>query len=65
MKSKLIGKRIYITDTESIYYGEWGIVADYDGEVYHVRIAAEPTAGPIFDRNQFRVPRTTRKENRR
>lgn len=57
MKSKLIGRKVYITDTESIYFGEWGIIADYDGEVYYIRIAGGKDGMPIFDRNQFRVPR--------
>lgn len=58
MKSKLIGRRVYITDPESIYYGEWGIVDYYDGDVYHIRIADGKDSAPIFDRDQFRVPRT-------
>ena len=58
MKSKLIGRRVYITDAQSWYFGEWGIVADYDGEVYHVRIANGDGAMPIFDRDQFKVPRS-------
>ena len=57
MKSKLIGKRVYITDRDSIYFGEWGIVADFDGEVYYIRIANGKDSVPIFDRKQFRLPR--------
>jgi hypothetical protein len=57
MKSRLIGRRVYITDKESIYFGEWGIIADYDGEVYYIRIADGKDGMPIFDRDQFRVPR--------
>ena len=57
MKSKLIGKRVYITDTESIYHGEWGVVDCFDGGVYYVKIANGSNAVPIFDRDQFRVPR--------
>ena len=57
MKSKLIGRRVYITDPDSIYFGEWGIVDYFDGEVYGVRIANGRDAIPIFDRDQFRVPR--------
>lgn len=57
MKSKLIGKRAIITDPESIYFGEWGIIADYDGDVYYVKIANGNDAQPIFDRDQFKVPR--------
>lgn len=57
MKSKLIGKRAIITDTESIYCGEWGIIANYDGDVYHIKIANGNDTMPVFDRNQFKVPR--------
>ena len=57
MKSKLIGKRVYITDPESIYFGEWGIVVDYDGEVYYISIAGGMNSLPVFDRDQFKVPR--------
>lgn len=60
MQSKLIGKRVYVTDRESIYFGEWGIVDYFDGECYGIRIAdgsAEKYSVPIFNRNQFKVPR--------
>ena len=57
MKSKLIGKVAYITDTESIYFGEWGTIVDFDGEVYYIAIANGNDAQPIFDRDQFKVPR--------
>lgn len=57
MKSKLIGKRAIITDPESIYFDEWGIIADYDGEVYYIKIANGNDTMPIFDRDQFKVPR--------
>lgn len=57
MKSKLIGKLVYITDTDSIYYGIWGIIAHYDGDCYHIKIANGNDAMPVFARNQFKVPR--------
>ena len=57
----LIGKLVFITDRESIYFGEWGIVRGYDGESYLVAIAEGDNAHPIFDRDQFRVPRKQRK----
>ena len=60
MESKLIGKRAYITDKESIYFGEWGIVDYFDGEWYYIKIANGSDSVPVFDRNQFRVPRTKR-----
>lgn len=55
--SKLIGKKVFIIDPESIYYGEWGTIADFDGEVYYVNIADGKGSQPIFDRDQFRVRR--------
>lgn len=55
--SKLIGRKAYITDSESWYYGEWGIIADYDGDYYYIMIANGDGSVPVFNRNQFRVPR--------
>lgn len=56
-KSKLVGKIVYITDPDSIYFGEWGTVDYYDGECYGLRLANEKIATAIFDRDQFKVPR--------
>lgn len=58
MKSRLIGKKAYITDRESIYFGEWGIIDDFDGDVYYIKIANGSDSVPVFDRDQFRVPKT-------
>lgn len=57
MDSKLIGKKVYITDKESIFFDEWGIVDYFDGEYYGVRIANGSDSVPVFDRDQFKVPR--------
>lgn len=57
MRSKLIGKRAIITDRESIYFEEWGIVAFYDGDLYHIRIANGGDSVPVFARDQFKIPR--------
>lgn len=62
MTSKLIGKRACITDKDSFYYGEWGTIAYYDGDVYHIKIANGADSVPVFDRDQFKVPRQPRKE---
>lgn len=56
-QSKLIGRKVYITDPESIYFGEWGIIDYYDGDVYGIRIANGKDSLPIFNRDQFKVPR--------
>jgi hypothetical protein len=53
----MIGKKCYITDKESIYYGEWGIIRDFDGEYYHVAIADGGNSYPVFTRNEIRIPR--------
>jgi len=55
--TKLIGKRVVITDRESIYFREWGIIAHFDGELYHIKIANGNDGTPAFDRDQFRVRR--------
>lgn len=50
-----IGKRCYITDKESVYHGEWGIIKDFDGEYFHVAIAGGKNL-VIFKRNEIRIP---------
>lgn len=58
---KLIGKLVEIIDEESGYDGHWGFIKDWDGEHFHVSggsIALEHGGiTPIFDRDQFKVPR--------
>lgn len=54
----LIGKRVTITNKESIYHGEWGIVKDCDEDgYYYVAIANGEDSLPIFTRNEFKVNR--------
>lgn len=55
--SRMIGKVAYVTDPESIYHGEWGIIDHYDGECYHLKIANGSGSMPMFDRDQLYVPR--------
>lgn len=50
-----IGKMCDITDKNSIYYGEWGIIKDYDGENYYVAIANGCDSIPVFDRSQIKI----------
>ncbi|MWV44927.1 hypothetical protein GRF59_14995 [Paenibacillus sp. HJL G12] len=53
-----IGKLIEIIDKESPYYGFWGFVRQWNGEVFHVSGGSIPEEQmPIFDRNQFKIPR--------
>jgi hypothetical protein len=57
----LIGKRVEITDKESVYFGHWGYIKMWDGDVFHVEGGSISLSGsgncPIFDRNQFKVRR--------
>lgn len=62
-KSKMIGKVAYVTDKESIYFEEWGVIAQFDGECYHLKIANGSGAMPMFDRDQLYVPRQQQKMN--
>lgn len=52
----IINKIVYITDKESIYFGEWGrvLAATEDGEFY-VAIADGTDTLPIFNRKQFKI----------
>ena len=61
----MLGKVAYVTDKESIYCGEWGIIEYYDGECYHLKIANGSGAMPMFNRDQLWVPRQQRKEKER
>lgn len=54
-KSKLINKKAYITNKDSIYYNEWGIVKDYDGEYYYIAIANGTDSIPVFQRDEFYI----------
>ena len=54
---KLIGKKAYITNKESFYYGEWGTTIDFDGEYYYIAIADDNSAVPVFTRNEFIIHR--------
>ena len=53
----LVGKIVYITDSASIYFGEWGRVIDQDDGDYYVAIAEGMDSVPVFCRNQFKVKR--------
>lgn len=55
-QSKMVGKRVVITDKESPYYNEWGTIMFVD-DYYHIAIANGQTSLPAFDRDQFKVKR--------
>ena len=54
---KDIGKRCYIINKDSIYFGEWGVVKHFDGEYYHVAIANGTATLPVFDRKELKIPK--------
>ena len=56
-EEKLIGKKVYITDKESWFFGEWGIIQEAYGGEYVVAIANGSDSMPILERWQFRLPR--------
>ena len=56
-QSKLIGKKAYITDKESLHYNDYGTIQYFDGECYHIAIFNDADYMPIFNRNQFLVKR--------
>lgn len=60
-EEKYVGKKCFIIDKESIYFGEWGIITEvWDGD-FCVAIAGGTHdlgyAEPIFSRDQLRIPR--------
>jgi len=56
-EEKLIGQKVYITDKESMYFDEWGIIQEAFGGEYVVAIANGTDSMPIFERWQFKIPR--------
>ena len=55
--TKLIGKKAYIKNKDSIYFGEWGIIEHFDGEYYYIAIANGCDSLPIFERDEFVIRR--------
>ena len=51
----LVGRTVYITDPDSLYYDEWGIVVAQDKFDYYVAIANGTDSVPVFSRDQIRV----------
>lgn len=54
---KNIGKRCYIKNKNSLYFVEWGIIKNFDGDVYYVAIANGTDSMPIFSRKEIHIPR--------
>jgi len=57
MENELIGKKVFITDKDSIFYNEWGIIKSCIGDDYYVAIANGTDSLPVFKRKEFTVPR--------
>lgn len=53
--SKLIGKEAKITNKDSWYYEEYGIIRYFDGEYYHIAITGDDNNLCVFERNEFKV----------
>lgn len=58
--SNLIGKKAYIINKDSWYFGEWGTIVDFDGDSYYIAIADGKDSIPCFDRSEFRIRREHR-----
>jgi len=56
--TELIGKEATITDKNSIYYGEWGIIRHFDGDRFHIAMW-NGNEEMVFDRNEFKIRRRT------
>ena len=54
-ESKLIGKKVYISDEHGRHMGDWGLVIGYDGEYYHIAFAGDSNNTLVFKRNEIRV----------
>lgn len=53
----LVGKKVTITTRDSIYYGEWGTIVDFDDDYYYIAIADDKSFLPAFYRDEFKVKR--------
>lgn len=67
-QSKLLGKQVEITDKASQYFGHWGYIKMFDGDVYHISGGSISSSygeiTPIFDRSQFKVKQITKNKSR-
>ncbi|GFN32525.1 hypothetical protein PCURB6_27850 [Paenibacillus curdlanolyticus] len=61
----MINREVHITDKESDYFGHWGYIRMWDGDVFHVNGGSISSSfgevTPVFDRSQFRVRRRVMK----
>lgn len=54
---KLIGKEVEITNRDSWYYGERGIIKYFDGEYYYIAITGDENNQCVFSRDEFKEVR--------
>jgi len=55
---KLIGKRAFIKNPHSCWYGHWGYIQDFDGDHYHIGEGTiQNGIVPIFERDEFVIKR--------
>ena len=61
MKHKDLCKRVFITNKDSMYYGEWGTVIYVDSDYFYgIAIADDVNNVPEFTRDEIRIPRNQR-----
>ena len=53
----LKNKFCYITNKDSLYYNDWGIIKEFDGDDYHIAINNGLDSLPIFKRGEFTIPK--------
>lgn len=54
---KLTGKKVIITNEESTWFDEWGIVKGNDDEYYHIAPAGDENMLLAFYPDEFKVCR--------
>lgn len=54
-KSKLIGKEAKITNEDSWWFEQYGIIKAFDGDCYHIAMTGDDDCVCTFKRNEFKV----------
>ena len=55
--TKLIGKEAKITNKDSWWFEQYGIIKGFDGEYYHIAMTGDDNCVCIFERSEFKVRR--------
>lgn len=53
--SSLIGRKVDIVDKDSVHYGDWGRVLDFDGDNYHVAMMEDKDFVCVFSRRDLKI----------